>query len=109
MDPQHGAVFQLIGNGLLISAAVVCTASVVLHLRVPWWRSEMGRHLLAYMGVMALTLDLGVIRIVFGDSPWFQLVRLLVFVGVPLVMAQRLWLQVKAQRDTSARRDTPNP
>ena len=51
------------------------------------------------------SLDLGVIRIVFGDSPWFQLVRLLVFVGVPLVMAQRLWLQVKAQRDNTDRHD----
>lgn len=106
MDPQHGAVYQLIANCLLISAAVVCTASVVLHLRVTWWRSEMGRHLLAYMGVMALTLDLGVVRIFFGDSSWFQLVRLIVFVGVPLVMTQRLWLQIKAQRESSAEEAT---
>ena len=106
MDSREG-IYQIVGNGLLICAALVCTASVVMHLRVPWWRSEMGRHLLAYMGVMALTLDLGVIRIFFGDSWWFQLVRLVVFIGVPVVMAQRLWLQIKAQREAQdeARQD----
>lgn len=95
---QSQELFREIGNGLLMCAALVCTASVVMHARVPWWRSEMGRHLMAYMGVMAATLDLGVIRSFFGDTWWFSLLRLIVFCGVPCVMAQRLWLQIKAQR-----------
>jgi hypothetical protein len=102
---QSQELFRLIGNGLLVCAALVCTASVVMHARVPWWRSEMGRHLMAYMGVMAATLDLGVIKVVFGDTWWFSLLRLLVFCGVPIVMAQRLWLQVKAQRAARDERD----
>jgi len=87
----------------------VGTASVVLHLRVPWWRSEMGRHLLYYMAVMALVLDLGVIRIVFGDSWWFALLRLITFIGVPAVMTQRLWLQIKAQRASRSGSDAAAP
>jgi hypothetical protein len=91
-------IFQLIGNVLLIWAAVMATLSVILHARVPWRRSEMGRHLMAYMGVMAAVLVLGVIRIFIGDSPWFQLIRLVTFIGVPIAMTWRVWLQIKAQR-----------
>lgn len=98
---QSQELFRHIGNVLLICAALVCTASVVMHARVAWWRSEMGRHLMAYMAVMAATLDLGVIRSFFGDTWWFSLLRLIVFCGVPIVMVQRLWLQIKAQRATS--------
>lgn len=97
--------FRLTGNTLLICAALICTASVVLHARVPWRRSEFGRHLMIYMGTMALTLDLGVIRIFVGDTWWFALIRLVVFVGVPLAFAQRLWLQIKAQRETDQHAD----
>jgi hypothetical protein len=98
VNQQVEDIFQLIGNFLLIWAAVMATASVVLHLRVPWRSSAMGRHLMAYMAVMAAVLVLGVVRIVLGDSWWFQLIRLVTFIGVPIVMSWRVWLQVKAQR-----------
>ena len=51
-----------------------------------------------YMFAMALVLDLGVIKLIFGDSSAFQLLRLVTFVGVPIVMSWRLYLQVVAQR-----------
>lgn len=89
---------QVIGNGLLVASAVFTTASVIVHARVPWWRSEMGRHLMAYMVAMAAVLDLGVAKLIIGDSPSFQTLRTVVFVGVPLVTSWRLWLQIKAQR-----------
>lgn len=92
---------RLAGNALLICAALICTTSVILHARVPWRRSEFGRHLMIYMGTMALTLDLSVIRIFVGDTWWFALLRLFVFAAVPLAFAQRLWLQIKAQRETN--------
>ena len=50
------------------------------------------------MAVMAAVLDLSTIKILFGDTAGFALLRLIVFIGVPLVMAWRLWLQIKAQR-----------
>ncbi len=97
---QHQALFQLIGNGFLVWAAVAGTASVAVHLRVPWWQSVMGRHLMAYMLVFALVLDLGVVKLIVGDSGGFQLLRLITFTGVPIVMTWRLLLQIKAQRES---------
>jgi len=87
-----------LGNGLIFWAASVGVASVIVHARVEWWRSEMGRHLMAYMSVIAAVLALSCLRIIFGDSPWFSLLRLAVFTGVPIAMTQRLVLQLKAQR-----------
>jgi hypothetical protein len=92
------AVLREIGNILIWWAAIVGTASVVVHARVRWWDSEMGRHLMVYMTVIAAVLVLSVIRTVVGDSWWFQLLRTIVFIGVPFAMTQRLWLQIKAQR-----------
>jgi uncharacterized membrane protein len=83
------------GNGLIVWAALVGTASVVVHSRVAWARTAMGRHLMAYMAVMAAV---SCIRMVLGDAWWFALLRLIVFIGVPVVMTQRLWLQIKARR-----------
>lgn len=102
---QSEHVFRLVGNGLLAWAALVGTASVVLHSRVPWWRSRMGQHLWCYMLVMAVVLDLGVIKLVIGDSLPFQTLRLVTFVGVPIVMTWRLWLQIQAQREVRTDRD----
>lgn len=105
---QHQQLLQLLGNGFFVWAALAATASVVVHARVPWWKSTMGRHLMAYMAVMALVLDLGIIRLIFGDSWWFQLIRLVTFIGVPIVMTWRLVLQIKAQR-AAARDASPPP
>lgn len=91
-------LFTWVANILIIWAALVGSASVVVHSRVQWWRTEMGRHLMAYMTVMAAVLVLAVVRIFLGDAWWFSLFRLLIFIGVPLVMTQRLWLQIKARR-----------
>lgn len=93
-----------IGNGLILWAALVGMVSVVVHARVPWWRTQMGRHLMAYMLVVAAVLTLSSIRVVAGDSWGFALLRLVVFAGVPIVMSQRLWLQIKAQRDDRPRK-----
>lgn len=90
-----------IGNVLIHWAAIVGVASVVVHARVPWQTSPMGRHLMYYMSIIAAVLVLSCIRVWFGDSWWFSTLRLLVFVGVPLVMTQRLVLQVRAQRSPS--------
>lgn len=99
---QHQALFQLLGNGFLVWAALVGTASVIVHLRVFDRNSPMSLHLLAYMTAIAVVLDLGVVRLLFGDSWWFQLLRLATFVGVPLAMTHRLLLQIKAQREARA-------
>lgn len=87
----------LVGSLLLTWAGVVGTASVFVHARVAWRGTIMGRHLMSYMAIVAAVLDLGIIRFLTGDSWWFQIIRLIVFIGVPLVMTQRLVLQIRAQ------------
>lgn len=91
-------LLNLVGTVLIVWAAVVGVASVVVHSRVDWRSTAMGRHLMAYMSVIAAMLVLSVIRYVIGDSEWFQLLRLIVFAGVPVVMTQRLMLQLGARR-----------
>ena len=90
-------VLYTVGSVLLSYCAVVGTASVYVHSRVDWRASPIGKHLMYYMAAMALTLDLGVIRFIFGDSNWFQVLRTVVFIGIPVVMTQRLILLWRAQ------------
>lgn len=72
--------------------------SIVLHSRVDWRATEVGRHLMFYMGVLPTVLALSLFRILFAwSSDWFLLLNLGVFALVPLAMTQRLWLQWKAQ------------
>ena len=97
MSPLQGTLY-IIGSICIVWAALVGVASVVVHSRVRWWVTPMGRHLMAYMSVIAAVLVLSCIRIVFGDSTGFQILRMIVFVGVPVVMTHRLWLQIQAQR-----------
>jgi hypothetical protein len=90
---------RVIGDGLIVWATIVGVASVVVHARVDWWSTPMGRHLMAYMGAYAAVLTLACVRMVLSPSWWFDLIRLVTFVGVPIVMTWRLWLQIQAQRD----------
>jgi FtsH-binding integral membrane protein len=98
VSEQVALLLRYAGNVLIHWAALVGVASVVVHSRVRWWDSPMGRHLMAYMTVIAAVLVLSVIRIDTGDTWWFGVLRLVVFAGVPVVMTQRLWLQIQAQR-----------
>lgn len=91
-------LLHLAGTVLIHWAAAVGLASVAVHLRVFDRTSRLSVHLLLYMMIIDAMLILSCIVNDIGDSSWFQLVRLVVFVGVPLVMTQRLWLQIDAQR-----------
>lgn len=91
-------IINLIGTGFYVAMCLITTASVVVHARVPWHKSRMGRHLMIYMGAFALTLDLGLVRLLVGDSLGFQMLRLAAFALLPFAMGQRLYLQIQAQR-----------
>jgi len=92
-------VLRNIGNGFLIYAAAVGLLSVVLHARVYWWHTQMGRHLMVYMFMIEAVLALGVIRIFIGAHWWFEIIRMAAFIGVCVAMTQRAWLQLVAQRE----------
>lgn len=89
---------NLVGTGFIYWAAIVGVLSVVVHLRVFDRHSAMSVHLLCYMTAIAAVLVLSAIRNLTGDSWWIQLLRLFVFMLVPIFMSQRLYLQIKAQR-----------
>jgi hypothetical protein len=93
---------QDVGNLLLLAAAVPAVLSVLVYARVPWWRTEIGRHLFAYMAIVALLCSLGVVRIVFGP-PWFDVLRTTLFAAFPIVTWWRFALIVKEQRETARR------
>lgn len=101
-----------IGSVLILYCTIVGVVSVIVHSKVRWWATAMGRHLMAYMLVVAAILLLSSISVVlrlFGVTPldamWFEILRLAVFTLLPVVMTQRLWLQVKAQRSNKAARE----
>jgi len=95
VNPQ---LLTWIGNAALCWAAAVGVASVIVFSRVRWWSTAIGTHLMAYQSVIAAVLVLGVIRLALGDTWWFSLLRLIVFLCVPIVMTQRLVLLIRAQR-----------
>jgi hypothetical protein len=91
------------GNVLLVATAVPAVLCVGAYARVPWWRTEVGRHLMAFMAIVAVLTCLGVVRIVFGP-PWFDALRTTLFALFPVVMWWRFLLILKEQRETTARR-----
>ena len=94
----------VIGNVLIIIAAFLSTVGPVLygvlpHTRKTWYKDNVGRHLMTYMTVFALVLDLSVISIVTGatrNNDWFAWVRTMVFIFVPFVLGWRDWLVVRS-------------
>lgn len=93
---------NVIGTVCYVAMCVIGTASVAVHARVPWRASRMGVHLMIYMGALALTCDLGLLKLVAGDSLGFQVARLAAFALLPFAMGQRLYLQIQAQRQQNA-------
>lgn len=92
-----------VGSIFIFVCAGLGVASVAVHAMGRWYATTMGRHLMAYMAVMAAILLLSSVGVVLRmldmvGSPWFEALRLGVFLGLPLVMAQRLWLQIQARR-----------
>lgn len=103
-------MIQVLGNLLILLSAVEATAFVVVYaMLAPWWRSDVGRNVMSLMFVIAMVLDLSVIRIyvpVTADVLWFAILRLIVFALVPVVLGMRLWLLWRVQvRDRPRRRE----
>jgi len=92
---------QLVGNILLWIAAVPAVGSVIVFSRVTWWRSTWGRHLMAYMAAVSIPLVLGCVRQIFGDSSWFQGLRVAAFGLVVVVLWWRFIITIQALREGS--------
>lgn len=101
---------QLLGTVLIAVSAVLAVAICVLyHRSARWWESEAGRHVMSFTGVIALVLWLWLIGALTQtqDRPWWDVVRLVAFTGVPWVLGWRLWLLYKLQiRPRRQRKET---
>lgn len=91
-----------IGNALVVVTTGLAWAFVVLyHLWAPWWRSEVGRHVMTYSTVVAAVLTLSLVRLIGGaslETTWFQILRLIVFAGVPAAIGWRIAILWRVQR-----------
>lgn len=89
-----------LGNGLLILTFVLATAYAILyHFTARWWESEFGRSLMSLKIAIAAVTGLGVPRIIWGlNSPFYTMIRLIVFIAVPVTLAWRLVVLIKLQR-----------
>lgn len=93
------SVVQQVGDALVIYCAVIGVASVVVHagVRPRWWTNLWGTHLMVYMVALASTFVLVALRVIVGaslDTPWYAVLRMVVFLLVPIAMTQRLAIQV---------------
>lgn len=76
--------------------AVACVVSYAIKTGGAWRASEIGRHLMAFMAAMAAVLTMSFLRIVIvdvlghEDLPAFRMIRIIVFVGIPVVLGWRL-------------------
>lgn len=101
MNADHLAL--VCGDFLAVLSALIATAFVVLYWATArWWRSEMGRNVMALMGSLALLLDLTAVRAFTQAVPaphadWFLWVRLGVFAFIPVAIGWRLWILVRLQ------------
>lgn len=95
-------MLQIIGDALVVFTAALAWAFVIMyHWMAPWWRSQVGWHVMTYSAVVAAVLTLSVVRMIGGaslDTPWFAVVRLVVFAGVPLAIGWRIAILWRAQR-----------
>jgi hypothetical protein len=92
---------QLVGNAVLILAALPALLFVILYgTRSRWEDTALGRQTMAMTLVIALVLGLSIVRAYIGESNWFYILRLIVFAMIVPTLWWRLFLLVKAQRQS---------
>ncbi len=91
-----------IGNVLLMLTAALAGAIVLVYATTRWWETAAGRNVMAFMACVAAVTGLHVLRLWYVGGLVFLWLRVAVFALVPLVLAWRLWMLIRAQfLDTS--------
>jgi hypothetical protein len=87
--------------GVVLSALLATGGFTLLNVTAQWWRTSAGWHVWAFMGALALVLDLSAARTIVGaslDAPWFLWLRVALFdLTIPLVLGWRVWIILQAQ------------
>lgn len=93
-----------IGSWVLVLCAVLSLIFVIgYHFSAFWWETEVGKHLMSIAASEGAILTTQSLRIIFGlNQDWYEAVRLVVFLSLPVVLTWRLvilWkLQIKPKR-----------
>ncbi|MFF9215643.1 putative phage holin [Streptomyces viridosporus] len=94
---------QWVNVGASMLVTVVCALFVVIyHLRTMWWRSEVGRNLMALAAALGALFLYTVLLTFWPDGSFAQVlrwVRAVVALAIAAVMTQRISLLLKAQRE----------
>ncbi len=94
-------LLQIIGNILIVAAALECWAFVVLYqLTARWWESETGWYLQVSTFTFGLLLTLSAVRVVSNtaaNAPWFVTLRLVVFAAIPIMFGWLIAVMLRAQ------------
>ena len=77
-----------------IAGSLFCLAYWVL---APWWKSEMGRHIMAFTAVISVTLDYVVYRSINRLERPQPGVRAIIFGAIAIVIVWRLWMLIRDQ------------
>lgn len=90
---------------IVVSAALAWAWCITYHIttRGHWRDTEFGWSLMSFCGVIGAVLTLSTIRLAahladLHDPVWFQVLRVAVFVGVPVNILWRFRLLLRAQR-----------
>lgn len=95
----------VVGFVLIVASAVLGVISWSLLLLVDWRATQMGRHLMAYISATTVVLIFASVsaflRLRGIDDPglWFQVLRVAVFLPLPILVGQRVYLQLRALRE----------
>ncbi|MGW4641792.1 putative phage holin [Sphaerisporangium sp. NPDC004334] len=100
-----------LGSALVLLCAVLAfTCAVFYGCWFRWWTSEEGRHLFAFMGVIALVLGMWTALLLSGGTAWqdrpatpMEWARL-ALAAVAAILADRLRLLIKGKRNDVRRR-----
>jgi cytochrome bd-type quinol oxidase subunit 2 len=104
---NHGFIVFALWYGTILSVITVglgLTFAILYQIKTggAWRKTEVGRHLMAFVLAPAAVLLLSLIRVLFGanlDTLWFVVLRMIAFTFVPLVYAQRIWIFLKTQKE----------
>lgn len=95
-------MINLLGDIAVFVGALAATAFVIAyHLSARWWKSEEGRHLMCFTGVIALALDYSSWRVVTAPMRplplTVDLIRTLLFAAIAALLVWRFWMLARRQ------------
>ena len=88
--------------GSAVAALACITFAVIYHLKASWWRSDIGRNLMAFAGAVGLLCTYTVLVSLWPDGCFaivMRAVRTATVLAIGLLMLQRTRMFLQAQRD----------